>query len=206
MSLTAPGRDPFFELLDIAVHLPGLSELADDSLKRGDDLSIQHVLVQFENLIQELDAFATRLWPTTFDSPAQAQPQDSLEGLTSESNMETIYNFSTWRSANMYCTWAMVRLFTRLESQRLLLHAAGDTLIPEHGHRQEEVEADIVRNLENLCRGIPSQLGSRPHTMGIICSMGMLEVASQLLEERGRLAEAASCKSVLNRLRNDGFR
>jgi hypothetical protein len=206
VSLTAPGRDPFFELLDIAVHLPGIVENADDSLERGDDRSIQNILVRFECLIQELDGFAARLWPVTFDSSARAQLQDSREWLSSKAIPGYAYNFSNWRSANMYCTWATVRLYTRLESQRLLLRASHNALTPNNRQRQEEAEADVVRNLEDLCRGIPSQLGSRPHTMGIICSMGMLEVASELLENRGRVVEAAWCKSVLDRLRNDGFR
>ena len=206
VSLTAPGRDPFFELLDIAVHLPGIVETADGSLERGDERSIQNTLVQFECLIHELDDFATRFWPVTSDSSAQAQPQDSREWLSSKAIFDKTYDFSNWRSANVYCTWATARLYTRLESQRLLLHASHNELIPHNRQRQEEVETDVVRNLEDLCRGIPSQLGSRPHTMGIICSMGMLEVASELLENRGRVVEAAWCKSVLDRFRDDGFR
>ena len=205
VSLTAPGMDVFYELQDIAMCFPGLVELADFSVKRRDERSRREVLAQLECLINELNDFATRSWPTNSDFPTQAETLDFDECLIPNANLGSAYHFSTWRSANMYCTWAMISLFTRIELQRLLRSSPRNMLMPEHKQRIDEVEADIVHNLENLCRGIPSQIGRHPHSMGIVCSMGMLDVASKLLEHRGRVAEAEWCRSVLERLSSHGF-
>jgi hypothetical protein len=206
ISLTAPGRDRFFELQDITVRLPGLAELVDESLKRGDESSKQDALMQLECLVQDLDDFATRSWPTPFDTSTRAQYQDFYTWLDSNASLGTPYYFSTWRSANTFCHWAMICLVTRLELQRLLLDCSHNMLMPEVAHRKEQVEVDIVRNLEDLCRGIPSQIGTPPHSVGIICSFHMPVLASKLLEDRGRGVEAQWCRNVLDRLRNDGFR
>ena len=197
--MTAPGRDSFFELTDIAVRFPGLTKLADESLFRLNEQLRQHCLLQFESFIQDLDDFSMRSWPAAIET---ATGEDaSYTWSTRNSNLGAAYVFSNWRSANMYCTWAFVRLYARLESKRLLHRAP-------HLDRElsQEIEADIERNLENLCRAIPSQIGALPHSFGSICSVGMLAVVATLLQNRGRLKEAAWCKGVFERLRSEGFR
>lgn len=165
--------------------LPGLAEAVDDSIQRQNDLEKRKLMAKLYVLLEDLASFANGTW--------------SCDG-TNDSFPEA-YNFGSWRFANMYCTWASIRLLTQLEIQRLLLSNTN-----AHGEQRTDIDEDIENTVENICTAIPSHIGSKPHSLGMICSMSMLSLNAALLERAGKHEEARWCASMLEELHRKGIR
>lgn len=188
------------------MRLPGLAELAESSPESVNADSRQTIIARFEKLIQELDEFAET--STLFETDT-THPNHLTTWFSSDSHIGNAYSFRTWRSTNLYCTWAMIRLYALLELQRLyLINVPGtpnESTIPE-SRCHTKIEAEIEQNLDHVCRGIPAQIGVQPHSLGMICSLLMLPTTASLLSSRGRIAEARWCNDVLEWLKHLGFR
>lgn len=202
ISRTAPGRDSFWTLLDIATRLPGVTQLADESLRGQDASAILNSATMLRTLLNDLDEFAAYSGPHSVDFNGELESSYSTTCASPFPDANQAYTFSCWRSANLYCSWTSICLFARLELRRLI----HDSQLIIHAQYLDEIEADIDRDIDNLCWAIPSQIGEKPHSMGIICSLPALTTVCTLLEARGRALEAQWYRAMLQGWQSEGFR
>jgi hypothetical protein len=203
LALNAPGRDSFSELQDIVACLPGLSEAADRCHRRNDGPRKQEMVMAFSSVLHQLATFGEREWPPGALTTLTNLPRENIPAwLTDIPNLGKAHTFCTWRSANMYCTWTMVRLMVQLEIQKLLHNSVDEKTSPT----MDGLDQDILDSIKDCLLGIPYQIGLKACSIGVMCSMRPLKTTMILLNEYGKHEEAQWCQNVVDALHDLGFK
>ena len=204
LSRNGASTDNLTSLTDLAVHIPGVLEAADDALIRHSVSAMTQTKDRCMAILFQLEDFAA----SRFGGEFRPDPEllditlfQRFHRLCGDMTFPQAFQFETFIVAYVQTLYWLCLCFVQATLLSLL------RFVPD-AHSADMMQttgANILRNIHNLCRTIPYFCEPNAGSIGLFATFMPLTFASTFFENQNMHTELRWCRSVSTAIYSHGI-